>query len=61
MKAKVIITLKNGVLDPQGDAVKKSLQSLGFDDVEKVRIGKYIEVETSETDKGKAKEKVEKM
>jgi len=61
MKAQVKITLKTGVLDPQGEAVRKSLKSLGFDELQGVRIGKYIEVDVDETDAAKAKASVEKM
>ncbi|MBC7951400.1 MAG: phosphoribosylformylglycinamidine synthase subunit PurS [Rhodospirillaceae bacterium] len=61
MKAKVHITLKNGVLDPQGKAVQHALGSLGFDGVTDVRQGKFIELELAETDKVKAKEAVEQM
>lgn len=61
MKAKVHITLKNGVLDPQGKAVQHALGSLGFDGVKDVRQGKFIELELAETDKAKAKEAVEQM
>ncbi|MCR6631524.1 MAG: phosphoribosylformylglycinamidine synthase subunit PurS [Magnetospirillum sp.] len=61
MKAKVHITLKNGVLDPQGKAVQHALGSLGFGGVNDVRQGKFIELELAETDKAKAKEAVEQM
>ena len=61
MKAKVHITLKNGVLDPQGKAVQHALGSLGFDGVKDVRQGKFIELDLVETDKAKAKEAVEQM
>lgn len=61
MKAKIHITLKNGVLDPQGKAIANTLHSLGFDDVEEVRQGKYIELDLAHTDKEKAKEAVEAM
>ena len=61
MKAKVHITLKNGVLDPQGKAVEHALQGLGFPDVGDVRQGKYIELTLTEKDKTKAKAKVEEM
>lgn len=61
MKAKVHITLKNGVLDPQGKAVQHALGSLGFAGVNDVRQGKYIELDLAETDKAKAKEVVEQM
>ncbi len=55
MKVKVYVTLKNGVLDPQGKAVEGSLKGLGYDGVSDVRIGKFIELEVD----GKSKEEVE--
>ena len=61
MKAKVHITLKQGVLDPQGKAVKHALAQLGFSGINEVRQGKYIELELSETDMKKAKIEVHKM
>tara|TARA_R110002124_G_scaffold83738_2_gene218923 strand:- start:3425 stop:3664 length:240 start_codon:yes stop_codon:yes gene_type:complete len=61
MKARVHVTLKPGVLDPQGAAVRHSLGALGFDGVEKVRQGKVIELELAETDAAKAKAKVIEM
>ena len=61
MKARVHITLKNGVLDPQGRAIAHALDGLGFAGVNDVRQGKYIELDLSETDRGKAKIKVEAM
>ena len=45
MKAKVIITLKNGVLDPQGTAIQKSLKNIGVEGVKSVRQGKFFELE----------------
>jgi phosphoribosylformylglycinamidine synthase PurS subunit len=48
MKARVFVTLKNGVLDPQGKAVHHALEGLGFDGVSDVRIGKLIELELAE-------------
>lgn len=50
MRAKIHVTLKNGVLDPQGKAVKHALGALGFSDITEVRQGKFIEVELTETD-----------
>ena len=50
MKATVHITLKNGVLDPQGKAIGNALSQLGFDGVDDVRQGKYIELELDERD-----------
>jgi phosphoribosylformylglycinamidine synthase len=61
MKAKIHVTLKNGVLDPQGKAIEGALGHLGFDNVDEVRQGKYIELELAETDKNKAEEAVESM
>ncbi len=55
MKARVHITLKNGVLDPQGKAIAHALGSLGFAGVDNVRQGKYIELDLDETDPGKAR------
>ena len=49
MKARIRITLKNGVLDPQGKAIQNALSALGISGVEDVRQGKYIEVELAET------------
>jgi len=61
MKTRIFVTLKNGVLDPQGKAVQHALGALGFSGVEDVRIGKYIELDLAETDKAKAKESIEQM
>ncbi|HKJ62873.1 MAG TPA: phosphoribosylformylglycinamidine synthase subunit PurS, partial [Hyphomicrobiales bacterium] len=55
MKARVTVTLKTGVLDPQGKAIAHALGSLGIDGVDDVRQGKYIEVELAETDPVRAK------
>jgi phosphoribosylformylglycinamidine synthase len=51
MKARVIVTLKSGVLDPQGQAIEGSLSSLGFAGVDAVRQGKVFDIELDETDK----------
>ena len=61
MKAIVNISLKAGVLDSQGKAVHHALDSLGFDTVKDVRVGKQIILKLDETDKSKAKKEVEKM
>lgn len=59
--AKVYVTLKNGVLDPQGKAVAHSLHSLGYGDVKDVRLGKFIEVKLEGTDKAKAEADLKEM
>jgi len=61
MKARVHITLKNGVLDPQGRAIAHALGGLGFAEVKDVRQGKYIELDLADTDRSQAKTKVEAM
>ncbi len=61
MKAKVHITLKQAVLDPQGKAIERALGNLGFDGVSGVRQGKYIELELAETDPDKARAVVDAM
>ena len=61
MKVRVNVTLKPGVLDPQGAAVRHSLGALGFDGVNKVRHGKVIELDLNENDPIKAKYQVEQM
>lgn len=61
MKVVVNITLKRGVLDPQGKAVHHALESLGFSEVRGVRVGKLITLDIDETDEAKAKERVKQM
>jgi len=61
LKARVHVTLKNGVLDPQGKAIHHSLEGLGFDGVEDVRQGKFIEIKLSDTDADAAKKRVADM
>ena len=61
MKIKVIVTLKNGVLDPQGKAIQQTLNGMGFADVKDIRQGKYFDIEVNESDESKAKSQVEEM
>ena len=61
MKAKITITLKNGVLDPQGKAIEGALHGLGFSGTGEVRQGKVIEVKIDETDEASARAKAEEM
>ncbi|MBI1366654.1 MAG: phosphoribosylformylglycinamidine synthase subunit PurS [Alphaproteobacteria bacterium] len=61
MKARIHITLKPGVLDPQGKAIEGALKGLGFDDAANVRQGKVIEMTLSETDENAARARVEEM
>ena len=61
MKARVTVMLKTGVLDPQGEAVRHALGSLGFQGVQGVRQGKVIELDLTETDATKAEAEVKAM
>ena len=61
MKARVTVMLKSGILDPQGEAVKNALNSLGYTQVNSIRQGKIIEINLDETSKEKAKKNIEKM
>ena len=61
MKARVHVTLKNGVLDPQGKAVQHALGAIGFGGVDDVRQGKYIELKLDETDADAAHAHVTEM
>jgi len=61
MKIKVIVTLKNGVLDPQGKAIQQTLNGMNFSNVNEVRQGKYFDIEVNEKDESKAKSQVEEM
>ena len=55
MKIKVIVTLKSGVLDPQGKAIQQTLNGMGFANVKDVRQGKYFDIDIDENDEQKAK------
>ena len=61
MKIKVIVTLKNGVLDPQGKAIQQTLNGISFSNLEEIRQGKFFEININESDKRKAKSQAEDM
>lgn len=61
MKATVYVTIKQSVLDPQGVAVQGALHTLGFQEVGKIRIGKYMELELDTTDRDAAEARVKEM
>jgi phosphoribosylformylglycinamidine synthase subunit PurS len=61
MKATVHVTLKPGVLDPQGQAIGRALSGLGFAGVTSVRMGKFLELDLDETDRAKAEAQVKAM
>ncbi|MBI1864973.1 MAG: phosphoribosylformylglycinamidine synthase subunit PurS [Nitrospirae bacterium] len=61
MKAKIYVTLKSGVLDPQGKAVEQALHALGFKEVGGVRIGKYLEIALDGGTRDEAEHRVREM
>jgi phosphoribosylformylglycinamidine synthase len=61
MKAKIYITLKDGIHDPQGRAVQQSLQTLGFEMVQDVRIGKFLEVDLKDMENEAAEGTIKSM
>ena len=61
MIVKVIVTLKKGVLDPQGKAIKQTLNGMSFASVDDVRQGKFFEISVNENDEQKAKNQVDDM
>ena len=61
MKIKVIVTLKDGVLDPQGKAIQQTLNGMSFSNIDEVRQGKFFEINVNENDEAKAKLQVEEM
>ena len=61
MKATIYISLKNGVLDPQGKAIENALGQLGFNGVDNVRQGKMIEIDLADTDASEARNRLQEM
>ena len=61
LKATVYVTIKEGVLDPQGNAVQGALHSMGYREVEQVRIGKYMELQLATNDRKAAEQRVKDM
>ena len=61
MKVKVIVTLKSGVLDPQGKAIQQTLNGMGFANVKDVRQGKYFDIDVDESNEQKAKQSAEEI
>ncbi len=61
MKAKIHVTLKHGILDPQGKSIEQALATLGYTAVSNVRVGKYLELDLNETEKEKAEAQLKAM
>jgi phosphoribosylformylglycinamidine synthase len=61
MRVKIFISLKQGVLDPQGKAIENSLHTLGYRDVRDVRMGKYLELEVESSSRGAVESRVREV
>ena len=61
MKVKVVVTLKSGVLDPQGKAIQQTLNGMGFANIKDVRQGKYFNIDIDESNEQKAKQSAEEI
>jgi phosphoribosylformylglycinamidine synthase subunit PurS len=61
MRVKIFVSLKNGVLDPQGKAIERSLHTLGYGEVREVRVGKYLEFDVDTTSRETAEARVHEM
>jgi phosphoribosylformylglycinamidine synthase len=61
MRVKIFVSLKHGVLDPQGKAIERSLHALGYNEVQDVRMGKYLELDVEATSRDAAALRVREM
>jgi len=61
MRVSVFVELKEGVLDPEGETIKQSLGRLGFDEVDDVRVGKYLRIRLADDDAARARRRTEQM
>jgi phosphoribosylformylglycinamidine synthase len=61
MRVKIFVSLKNGVLDPQGKAIERSLHSLGYNEAHDVRVGKYLELEVDAASRDAAEIRIREM
>ena len=61
MKARIYVTLKEGILDPQGKAIQQSLEALGYHGLQDIRVGKYLEIKMSDRSIESAQQDLQKM
>lgn len=61
MRARIIVRLRSGVLDPQGATIRKALEGLGFPEVRDLRVGKVLELTLDETDRARARARLDEM
>ena len=61
MKARIVVRLRPGILDPQGTTIRRALEGLGFPEVRDMRVGKVLDLTLDETDVGRARQRLEEM
>ena len=61
MKARIVVRLRPGILDPQGTTIRRALEGLGFPEVRDMRVGKVLDLTLDETDAGRARQRLEEM
>ena len=61
MKARIVVRLRPGILDPQGTTIRRALEGLGFPEVRDLRVGKVLDLTLDETDAGRARQRLDEM
>lgn len=61
MKARIVVRLRPGILDPQGTTIRRALEGLGFPEVRDMRVGKLIDLTLDEADAGRARQRLDEM
>jgi phosphoribosylformylglycinamidine synthase PurS subunit len=61
MKARIVVRLRSGILDPQGTTIRRALEGLGFPEVRDMRVGKVLDLTLDETDAGRARQRLDEM
>jgi phosphoribosylformylglycinamidine synthase subunit PurS len=61
MKARIVVRLRPGILDPQGTTIRRALEGLGFPEVRDMRVGKVLDLTLEETDAGRARQRLDEM
>jgi phosphoribosylformylglycinamidine synthase subunit PurS len=61
MKARIVVRLRPGILDPQGTTIRRALEGLGFPEVRDMRVGKILDLTLDETDAGRARQRLDEM
>ena len=61
MKARIVVRLRPGILDPQGTTIRRALEGLGFPEVRDMRVGKILDLTLEETDAGRARQRLDEM